>query len=53
MTKRVVYSGEHYRVSAFVYRYRRDVLGCEDAKARADMDAIWKPEDVWADFIRR
>src|SRR5436190_16504638 len=43
----------NYRVSAFFYRYRRDVLGWDDAKARADMDAIWHPEGVWADFIRR
>ena len=43
----------NYRVSAFFYRYRRDVLGWDDAKARADMDAIWKPEGVWADFIKR
>jgi len=43
----------NYRVSAFFYRYRRDVLGWDDAKARADMDAIWKPEGVWADFIPR
>ena len=43
----------NYRVSAFFYRYRRDILGWDDAKARADMDAIWKPEGVWADFIAR
>jgi uncharacterized protein (TIGR01244 family) len=42
----------NYRVSAFFYRYRRDVLGWEDVRARADMDAIWKREGVWADFIR-
>ncbi|HVH79446.1 MAG TPA: protein tyrosine phosphatase family protein [Stellaceae bacterium] len=41
----------NYRVSAFFYRYRRDVLGWDDAKARADMDAIWHPEGVWAAFI--
>ena len=43
----------NYRVSAFFYRYRRDVLGWDDAKARADMDAIWKPESVWAAFVAR
>ena len=41
----------NYRVTAFFYRYRRDVLGWDDAKARADMDAIWRPEGVWAAFI--
>lgn len=43
----------NYRGSAFFYRYRRDVLGWDDAAARADMDEIWKPEGVWADFIQR
>ena len=43
----------NYRVSAFFYRYRRDVLGWDDAMARAEMEAIWRPEGVWAEFIRR
>jgi hypothetical protein len=40
-------------VSAFFYRYRRDVLGVGEAKARADMEQIWHPNGVWATFIRR
>jgi len=43
----------NYRVSAFIYRYRRDVLGMEEAQARAEMEAIWHPEGVWANFIAR
>jgi uncharacterized protein (TIGR01244 family) len=43
----------NYRVSAFFYKYRRDVLGMDEAKARADMDALWRPEGVWAAFISR
>jgi uncharacterized protein (TIGR01244 family) len=43
----------NYRVSAFFYRYRRDVLGVGEATARADMEQIWHPENVWATFIRR
>jgi protein tyrosine phosphatase (PTP) superfamily phosphohydrolase (DUF442 family) len=43
----------NYRVSAFFYRYRRDVLGMREAKARADMEQIWHPEGIWAMFIRR
>jgi protein tyrosine phosphatase (PTP) superfamily phosphohydrolase (DUF442 family) len=43
----------NYRVSAFFYRYRRDVLGWDDAKACAEMDAIWHPEGVWATFVGR
>jgi protein tyrosine phosphatase (PTP) superfamily phosphohydrolase (DUF442 family) len=43
----------NYRVSAFLYRYRRDVLGVDGTQARAEMEAIWHPEGVWADFVAR
>ena len=39
------------RVSAFFYRYRRNVLGLDEAAARAAMDSIWQPGGVWAKFI--
>ena len=39
------------RVSAFFYRYRRDILGWDGATARAAMEAIWQPGGVWATFI--
>ena len=39
------------RVSAFLYRYRREVLGWDEAAARAPMEEIWRPGGVWADFI--
>lgn len=42
----------NYRVSAFFYRYRRDVLGMDEAAARAHMDRIWQPEGVWETFVR-
>jgi protein tyrosine phosphatase (PTP) superfamily phosphohydrolase (DUF442 family) len=41
----------NYRVTAFFYRYRRDVLGIDEATARTEMEAIWHPEGVWAAFI--
>jgi uncharacterized protein (TIGR01244 family) len=41
----------NYRVSAFFYRYRRDVLGLDEAEARAEMEEIWHPEGVWAAFV--
>jgi protein tyrosine phosphatase (PTP) superfamily phosphohydrolase (DUF442 family) len=41
----------NYRVSAFFYRYRRDVLGMDEALARADMEKCWQPNKLWADFI--
>lgn len=39
------------RVSAFLFRYRRDVLGIDPADARAAMAEIWEPEGVWAAFV--
>src|SRR5260370_36024445 len=41
------------RVSAFLYRYRRDVLGMDETQARAEMEAVWKPKGVWTDFVAR
>jgi protein tyrosine phosphatase (PTP) superfamily phosphohydrolase (DUF442 family) len=43
----------NYRVSAFFYRYRRDVLGMDETAARAAMEEVWKPEGVWAAFVGR
>lgn len=39
------------RVTAFFYRYQRDVLGIDEAHARALMDSVWRPGGVWARFI--
>lgn len=39
------------RVSAFLYRYRRERLGCAERHARAALDTIWQPGGVWAAFI--
>jgi len=43
----------NYRVAAFLYRYRRERLGWMEEQARPDLDAVWQPEGVWADFISR
>jgi protein tyrosine phosphatase (PTP) superfamily phosphohydrolase (DUF442 family) len=43
----------NYRVSAFLYRYRREVLGTDEAQARADMEQVWLPKGVWAAFVGR
>jgi uncharacterized protein (TIGR01244 family) len=43
----------NYRVSAFFYRYRRDVLGMDAARAQVDLDEVWKPDEVWTAFIQR
>lgn len=39
------------RVSAFLYRYRRDVLGMDEQLARQEMESIWQPGGIWASFI--
>ena len=39
------------RVTAFLYRYQRDVLHRSEAEARALMDSVWRPGGVWAEFI--
>ena len=41
------------RVSAFLYRYRRDVLQMDETKARAEMEAVWQPKGVWVEFVSR
>ena len=41
----------NYRVSAFVYRYRRTVLRIPAAKARVDLDRVWQPDAIWTEFI--
>jgi protein tyrosine phosphatase (PTP) superfamily phosphohydrolase (DUF442 family) len=43
----------NYRISAFIYRWRRDVLRMDEIKARAEMEAIWHSEGVWATLIGR
>jgi uncharacterized protein (TIGR01244 family) len=41
------------RVSAFFYRYRRDVGGMDEARAKAEMQAVWQPRGVWVEFVKR
>ncbi|MDX1695003.1 MAG: protein tyrosine phosphatase family protein [Ketobacteraceae bacterium] len=40
------------RASAFLYRYRRDVLKEDTTIARQTMNRIWEPFGVWQDFIK-
>jgi protein tyrosine phosphatase (PTP) superfamily phosphohydrolase (DUF442 family) len=39
------------RVSAFFFRYRRDVLGVDETQARAEMEMVWRPGGAWAAFV--
>jgi protein tyrosine phosphatase (PTP) superfamily phosphohydrolase (DUF442 family) len=39
------------RVSAFLYRWQREVRGLDGEQARKLMDSVWQPGGVWAAFI--
>ena len=39
------------RVSAFTYRYRRDILNLEHNEIIKDLEKIWKPNKVWKSFL--
>lgn len=39
------------RVSAFLYRYRRDEAQLPEPEARAALEQLWRPGGVWARFI--
>ena len=46
-----VHCAANKRVSAFVYLYRVLHKGVSEEQARKDMDAIWRPDEVWSRFI--
>lgn len=46
-----VHCAANMRVSAFIYRYRRDVLGISDDLISDDLYKIWTPTGVWKQFI--
>lgn len=46
-----VHCAANARVSAFVYRYRRDVLKDDETAAREDLQTIWDPKGAWREFV--
>lgn len=46
-----IHCAANMRVSAFIYKYQRDVIKDNLSKAKADLAAIWEPYGVWKDFI--
>jgi len=48
-----VHCAMNYRVSAFVYLYRRLRRGESDEAARYPMSTIWQPNEVWQAFIEQ
>ncbi|MEM1391617.1 MAG: protein tyrosine phosphatase family protein [Pseudomonadota bacterium] len=47
-----VHCAANMRVSAFVYRYRRDILDEDEAAARETMLSIWTPFGAWKVFTQ-
>jgi|TARA_B100002019_G_scaffold23499_1_gene17834 protein tyrosine phosphatase (PTP) superfamily phosphohydrolase (DUF442 family) len=48
-----IHCAANMRVSAFVYKYRRDVLGLEDSQIIEDMKLIWSPNRIWNSFLNK
>ena len=46
-----VHCAANMRVAAFVYKYRREVLGDDSEAALSDMRMIWEPFGVWKAFV--
>lgn len=46
-----VHCAANMRVSAFVYKYRRDIRGDNHQVARSDLQRIWEPYGIWKDFL--
>jgi uncharacterized protein (TIGR01244 family) len=47
----LVHCAANMRVSAFMYRYRCQVLGTDPQRAQQDLHRIWTPAGVWKQFI--
>jgi protein tyrosine phosphatase (PTP) superfamily phosphohydrolase (DUF442 family) len=48
-----VHCAANMRVSAFVFKYRRDVLGLSQKNIERDLKAIWIPNKTWSSFLER
>ena len=48
-----VHCAANMRVSAFVFKYRRDVLGLSPKNIEEDLKAIWVPNKTWSSFLEK
>ena len=48
-----VHCAANMRVSAFVFKYRRDVLGLSPKDIEEDLEAIWAPSKTWRSFLEK
>ena len=46
-----IHCAANMRVSAFIYKYRRDVLGENETMASKDLHKIWQPYGPWKNFL--
>ncbi|MEL0115948.1 MAG: phosphatase, partial [Gammaproteobacteria bacterium] len=48
-----VHCAANMRVSAFVFKYRRDVLGLSPKNIEVDLETIWVPNKTWGSFLEK
>ena len=48
-----IHCAANMRVSAFVYKYRRDILELKDDEVIKDMKLIWSPNHTWSSFLNK
>ncbi len=48
-----IHCAANMRVSAFIYKYRLEVLNHDATQAAADLAKIWEPFGVWKQFIKK
>jgi protein tyrosine phosphatase (PTP) superfamily phosphohydrolase (DUF442 family) len=48
-----VHCAMNKRVTAFMYLYLLIRRGLPEGEARAPMDKVWEPDDMWREFINR
>lgn len=47
-----IHCAANMRVSAFLYKYRRDIQGMSEGEARKIMDTVWEPFGEWENFLK-
>ena len=49
--KTFIHCQANFRVSAFCYKYRKDILKQEHKKIIKDLNAVWFPNKTWKSFL--
>lgn len=48
-----VHCAANMRVSAFIYKYRCEILNENVEEAKSDLNQIWEPLGVWKEFVSK